>query len=179
MTNVTTVEDHGRREPCESAGANGICSWQDLAISFPKHFRMCFLSWQSGILVNPHMFHPGFQAWPGAMRQADAGRVRRTPLRIQFFALLWHLWLCLAVCSNPMVEICIDEQEQEGKEPPDLRTTSSHFKCPLCACSDPLVHGQELRQQGIAFFFYGPSFAGHLRFTGWSGPPQVCFDTIP
>lgn len=39
LQHVTAVEDHGRREPCESAGANGICSWQDLAIYFPKTFQ--------------------------------------------------------------------------------------------------------------------------------------------
>lgn len=71
-----------------------------------KHFRMMkddvFLElfWQS--LWNPCQPMNGFQAWPGAMRQADAGRARPTPLRIQFLTLLW---LCLAVCSNPMVEI--------------------------------------------------------------------------
>ena len=132
---------------------------------FPKNISgwwrmMCFLNCfgkVSGILANRWMVsRPGLAR---CVKQMQAGPDR---LLSEF-----NSWHCFGY-AWPFVPIqwwkfCIDEQEQEGKEPSDLRTTSSHFKRPLCACSDPLVHGQELRQQG-------PACAGRLRFTGWSGP---------
>lgn len=77
---VTAVEDHGRREPRKSAGADGICSWQDLAIYFPKTFQddvFLELSWQS--VWNPcqpqHVssWFPGL-AWRDASSRCRQGQ---------------------------------------------------------------------------------------------------------